>query len=371
LRDLASLAKVSVVVEQSLDSHLVTIDVREQTVDEILAVVARRAGVRLTKHGSLYFLGQVAREDRGFLVRRVRRLGKAELMEVARTVVSDMGSVAAYDDGLVVIADRAECLVRVSDLFDQVEAHQVPTWCVQLYVVSLSESDVHDLGMDCKPALDVSLAFASASHHSLTGLASIGPSTDLAGGLDAVMRAAKTRDTVSVLAEPLFYMCDGKSSRMNRGEKVLVPKKTITGNSGVAETTDFTPIDTGFIVELEIREQGPESLLVKTSVELSEITSVVEGLPQIANERYENAAIVRNGGVYLVGANPRQDRREAKALGLNFGDTTRQSSRLLQVWCRACRVGSPTLHVEQPFDVVSEGPELLPPMDAVEKEFAP
>jgi type II secretory pathway component GspD/PulD (secretin) len=82
VRTLSDQAGVSVIVESGLESKTITMEVRDQPISDVLNFVARRFGVNVRNHGNLYYIGALQPDDRGVLVRRVRRLSKDQLAEV-------------------------------------------------------------------------------------------------------------------------------------------------------------------------------------------------------------------------------------------------------------------------------------------------
>lgn len=343
VRQVSNLTGVSIVIDQALDEQPVTVEVVDQSVDQVLSMVARRLSVQATRSGSMYFLGTLRKEDRGILVRRVRRLSQDEISLAVHTLLSDHGATASFGDGLVVIGDRVEVLARVDDLLNQVEAAESSTWVVQLYLVSLADRDLHDLGIDGTPALDLSVAFAGAS--SQLGGFSIAPQHHLSAGLQALLRAAKSQQNVGLIAEPLFYLADGEKARLVRGDRVPIPvREQFAANGATTSTTTYTMTQTGLILNVQLRELSSSSAALTVHTELSEITGYVDDVaPITTTEEYETRANVSSGGVFLVGAIERSQVEKKRSVGLRFGETSSAERRLLQIWCRAVRVGSPSV----------------------------
>lgn len=156
------------------------------------------------------------------LVRRVPRLSGDDLAEACATLLSEAGRVQTFPDGLVVVGDRVAVLQRVHELLDSIERAPVGTWVVQLYVVNVNQSAGATIGLDAQPALDLAAAFsaASAGGPSATAEAVIG----LRGALEAVRR----EDASSLVAEPLFLLVDGGRSKIERGERIPVARKTVS-----------------------------------------------------------------------------------------------------------------------------------------------
>jgi hypothetical protein len=79
LRYLSNNTGTSVVCQADLDTQPVTLDLVDTPVAEAIGVVARRLGVSASRTGNVFFLGISRPEDRGVLVRKVRRLSKEDL----------------------------------------------------------------------------------------------------------------------------------------------------------------------------------------------------------------------------------------------------------------------------------------------------
>lgn len=335
-------------MEAALDQASVTLEVKDQSIDEVLGVVARRAGVQVTRTGNLYFLGQLRREDRGVLVRRVRRLSKDEVREAVATMASEYGQSVAFDDGLVVVGDRVEVLARLHEMLNQVEAAPSPVWVVQLYLLSLSAKELQDLGIDNTPALDLSLAFAAGSSAATAaGAAAVAPATaNLKGGLHSLLRVAQSSEDGCLMAEPLFYLVDGSKSEIVRGDRVPVPRNVVS-NQGTVTTQGYDFVQTGLTVRCELREVSGQSAALTVHTEVSAITDFVGSAPVVAREAYDTRCVVESGGVYLLGSMARSSLDHQKTNGLRLGTKTTDEKRILQVWGRAVRVGGPAVEVIQ------------------------
>lgn len=339
-RWLSNEAGVSIVVEQRLDSQLLTVDVVDQTVSETLNVVARRLGVEVTQAGRLYFVGQLKPEDRGVLVRRVRRLSDEQLRNCLSVLRSDNGDAVAFPDGLVVVADRVEVLARVDDLLSQVEAADSATWVLQLHLVSLEDAALRDLGFDAVPALEVSATFAAASSTGITA-APLGLGS-LRGGLDSILRSAHEDRRVQVVAQPMFLLGDGETSEHVRGQRVPIPKRAVS-DQGTVTTQGFEYVQTGLVCKVSLREVRAESARLSLDVSMSDVVRLVENAPITREDRYTTTAEVQSGGVYLVGSLVRQSDNDKTLGGFQRRYAQDRSDTVLQVWAQAFRVGQPLM----------------------------
>ena len=340
LRWVSDRAGVSVVADSKLDQTPVTLDVINEQISDVLGMVARRMGVQVTRTGNLYYLGTLRPEDRGVLVRRCRRLTSADLSAAVAVLLSENGRAHAYDDGLLVVGDRVEVLQRVHELLDRIESSASVCWCIQLYLVSLGNSDLTDLGLDVEPTLNVAYTFATASNS--LGAASAASSAvkgaTLNGGLSAILKAAKQRKGVAIQAEPLFTLIDGGEAEFIRGDKVPVPK-SITTQNGFVETAGFDYVQTGLDVHVGIRELSDDAARFKTSVKISEVTGQVSTAPITSDQSFDAESVIHSGGVYLLGSLKRSEVQHTQSSSLKWGDTKQVDNAVLQVWCRAYRVG--------------------------------
>jgi hypothetical protein len=94
-RQVADVASVSIVAHSSPDAGKVSIEVKDAPVPEVRASIARSLDRRLTRIGQIYFLGPVKSEDRGSLVRRVRRLNAELLSKITELFRSEANTRAA------------------------------------------------------------------------------------------------------------------------------------------------------------------------------------------------------------------------------------------------------------------------------------
>ncbi len=320
-------------MEDGLEAKLVTMEVRDQPISEVLNLVARRIGVNVKRRGSLYYVGALRPEDRGVLVRRVRRLNQAQLAEVLQVFAGQNGRAAQFADGLVVVGDTVEGLDRINEMIDQVEAAETSVWVVQLHLISYSRNAVDELGINIEPAAKAGLAFASGS-----ALGAAGTSWELATSLDAVLQVAYGRDDVAVTAAPMFIVSDGEKASFVQGDRVPIPRRTVSPE-GTVTTAGFDYVQTGVNVELTLRETEPRGARVDVAVNMSDVKRFVEEAPVTGEERFQTGAVVKAGGVYLLGTLVKDRSRGRRALGWQTQDYRTWEAQVVQVWAQAYRIG--------------------------------
>lgn len=162
LRWLTDKSDISIICDQSLDETPVTIDVKDVPLPDVLSAVSRRMSVDLTQQGNLYYVGSLKPEDRGVLVRKVRRLSADDLNKTVQVLLTEMGRAAAYSDGLLVVGDRVRVLQRINAMLDQVESSEANTWVIQLYLISIQDTLSRELGVETTTALDIAATFATS-----------------------------------------------------------------------------------------------------------------------------------------------------------------------------------------------------------------
>ncbi len=324
---------VSIVVAQSLDSRPVSVEVADVEVGELLALVARRMGVELTVSGSSYFIGELRDEDRGLYVRRVKRLDKEGLTQAVGVMLSKIGRVVAYEDGLVVVGDRVGVLHRVAELLDKVEDAEADSWVVQLYVISTRNGEAETLGLHAEPAIEVGVSFAAASAGDYTS------ATNAAAALTAVLEAERRVEALDLLAAPMFVMSDGEMARVTDGEDVRIPRRNVS-DQGTVTTVGFDTIRTGLQVEAKVRDVGAGRARLGINTSMSEVVGFNEGVPIVNQQEFQTRAVVQSGGVYLLGSLQRTRRLDAvDGIFRSVKEEDRQTQKI-QVWARTYRIAS-------------------------------
>ena len=338
LREVSNQAGVSIVAEERLDKLPVTLDVIDQQVSDVLGMVGRRMGVQVSRTGSLYFLGTLRPEDKGVLVRRVRRLSEKEINDAVQVLLSEFGRVRAYADGLVVVGDRVEVLQRVQELIDGIENAPAVSWVVQMHVVTITDSDLKELGLEVEPAAELAYTFSAASGGSVVGGVSDETAAKLKAGLSGVLKVAREKGRSNVLAEPVFVLLDGGQAKYSKGQRVPIPKRVVS-DQGTITTAGYDEVQTGFEMSINLREISADDARVTVEVKQSDISGFVEQAPILAAENVNADLLMRAGGVYLVGSVSRKSDAKKTGLGWLLGGRREEKAEVLQVWARAYRIG--------------------------------
>lgn len=318
---------------EGLDRKTLTLEVRDQPIDEVLALVARRYNVTLRQEGNLLYVGELRPADRGLLVRRVRRGTGDQIQKLLSVFQSEHGRGYTFNDGVLVMGDTVEVLRRVAEVLDQYEAIETPVWIVQLHLVSFTSAAAHELGVDLEPAARVGLAMAAGS--AVAAASNLALNVDAT--LDAVLQIANNRDDVKVTAAPMFLLIDGEDSSFTQGDRVPVPRRTVS-DAGTVTTNGYEYVQTGVQVKVLLREATPTAARLDVDVKMSDIKRFVLEAPVTGEEQFTTKAVVNAGGTYLLGTLVKERKRARAELGWNSGEYQQDDAQLVQVWCQAYRI---------------------------------
>ena len=338
VRVLAAQYGASVVFDDQLEGHKVSIEVQDTPIVDVFGLLARRLGVQTSRVGNVWFIGKLRPEDRGYLVRKVRRLPEVGLRESVMVLLSEAGRVAAYNDGLVVCSDRVEVLERVEGLLDEVEAARSDTWVVQLYLVSISKDAKQTFGVDTTALANLSYSFANAS-----AVLPAVSAAKLSSSFAATLNASAAKTGVELIGKPIFLLGDGESSSFQSGATVPVPKKTVS-DQGTVTTSGFDYVQSGVSANCAIRESSNDSAKLTVSVSVGQITGYVESAPIQEKSTFQTVAVVGANGVYLLGSLD-QDESDDSRTGLIpkflLNHTQERKKGQVQVWAKVFRVAGP------------------------------
>lgn len=332
VRWIADQTGVSVVVQESIDSKPVTVDVVEQPVSLVLQTIAKRAGVAANSSAGVFYLGTLSREDRGVLVRRAPKLSKDDLRQTLDSFTSEKGTVNTYDDGVVVVGDRVDVLERVNDLLDQLQEMKAKTYAVQLHIVSLNERAIRDFGFDVVPSGRIAAGFNATPAGSTA-------SAEVDASVAAVLRAAGESSDVQLVAEPVVVCVDGQAATMRLLERRPFTNQRTEFSDGVqSQSTETEFLEVGIDIEVSVRDGGDGSVVLKSVVSLTEETGSIDGVPVVAEQSIDSRANVRADVVSLLGSMARSRAGDVSPALFSWGNLQTSSVELVQVWCRVYEV---------------------------------
>lgn len=340
VRLLVDRAEISVVCASSLDDKAVTMELKKASADDVLSTLARRYGVKVVKVGGIYYLGDAAPEDKSVYVRKVLRLDPKAAIDAASTLMSHEGKVQCTEDGLLIVGDTVDCIVRVAEMFDKVESSPLDSWLCQVHVITLADADSHNIGLDLNPSLDLGARMSMAS-----GATSPTWALDATAALKDIIHTAKSSTKSSVDAQPFFVCLDGFNAKQSSTDSIPIPTQTVSGAgsaTGTSTSTSFQNADIGFKCDVLIHYLGNEKAVLTLNLDMRQVVGYVNNTAPISRgHTFETKASVQSGGVYLLGelANA-----ASAATTANIGDTRHQaenSRSVTQIWVRVFRIAAP------------------------------
>jgi len=334
----------SVICDEGLAERRVTMRLREgESVEEALSLAARAVDAELIQRQGAWIVGKRQRGDQTVLVRRVRSLDSGDVERALKTILTaGEGNLVAYKDGVVILVEAPDVIERAQRMLDELEVVQRSQWEMEVHLVTMTQRDYVDLGLDSTPSVELAVSQTIGSQ-----AAGLVDHARLNAKLSTVLTAAQQRSSMSVEAQQKFILLDGETFSFNDETKVPVPKKSVS-NEGTVQTIGMAFETAGTTVSCKIREMSARSLRVECLVEVSEVVDITsEGLPRIDSRKLSAPIIIEDGGAYLVGSFRRDRQRSGRGSWLQFGFLREQSEELIQVWIRGSSVVGPALETEQ------------------------
>ncbi len=255
-------------------------------------------------------------------------------------------------DGVYVVSDRVEVLRRVSEAISRLETMGSSCWALQLYVVSLSDEDERDLGIDVTPKVNLAAVVAGASG----GLSAPASGASALTSLDVTLRAVSRNERGSLLADPLLLLLDGTESRLSRGRQVPVRVTSVSQQTGSTVTnSQIQTVFSGLEMVATIKEVDDVLGRLKLSLRMGDMEGSNDGIPVVREETVDTQMDVVAGGVYLFASLRREQHLGSRAKWLQFGNRSLRQKSTLQVWGRVMRIGSPERTEERDGDGVPPG----------------
>lgn len=329
-RELSLTSGVSIVFDENLEGSVVTLDVQEQTVNDVLSVVARRFGTQVTRTGNLYFLGNLRPEDRGVFVGRLS-VGRDDTQSIAQLLLSENGRASVTANGVAVVADTVEVLTRVSEAFELVNAQVPNTWLVQFHVLRTTSAAEKSASI----VTEFLARFDWFAEQSLTLTA--------ASSFDSV-RANSATETV---AEPLLVLVDGVEASIVSGSKIPLQDVVTNGETGqTSQSVRFE--DVGFSLRTTLNSLGGDSAMLTVDLKDETLSSRTDGLPEISGLTITANSAVVSGSTYLLARQDRIESGDGRGLGsrIEWFETSKHVE--TRVFCRVYRVGDPIESIELP-----------------------
>lgn len=293
----------------------------------------------------VYYLGTKRPEDKAVLARRARRFNTEELMRSAENFLNDDGKCTVLPDGIVIVADTLATIERINEMIDRVESAPSVTWCVQVHIISFSDKDLKDFGMDVNPALELAAGYANLHNVAAAITSGIKDGISEEGGrsaadvsLKAVLRATRERGSMRIVCDPLFTCVDGAESKVTRGLKIPVRTTLTTGTNNQNTQTQLQFVQTGLEARASVREVSETMGRLKLDLTLADLTQNDSVGPTTDNQSLNLTTDVETGGVYLLGG-LRRSRDESKTGAFfSFGTKRNNEADVWLVWAKTYRI---------------------------------
>lgn len=299
------------------------------------------------RDSGVFYVGEPDDQDLGVRVFPLSGLSADDFAQMIQTAGTRSVKVASLPDRLVV-RDTFKGLARISQVINQL---QTPSsqWLACAHFLEISESDVDTLGVDIQHALQLS--------------ASPNPSTVLSGAQVALLlKASGSGSKLRLVSSARLHVVEGVPSTMQLGDTIPVPQRSISPE-GTSTVTGFSNVNSGIILNVDLRTISSEFVRVACSPEISDIVGTVEGgAPILAKRTLTVQAIIRPGSAILLGGFTTDRDTSTLAGGLPFlrmpamGVKTdrRDRSRLFVV----LQVLAPAGTIVQPPEIVN--PDFVP-----------
>lgn len=331
------------IASRDLDGSMVSGNFIDQPIDSVLSAVARSVGTEVIPGVGLYYFGSRRPEDVSVLVRRVMRLDETQIRSAVAGFLASGGTLSVLPDGLVIVGDRLEVLERISEIFDLVAAAPSVVWCVQLHVVSMSDRDLVDFGLDVQPALELALGYAKLSNVARDVAGGLrdglrdGARAELDSSLSAVLRAARQRGSVAIIADPLMTIVDGSQARVTKGLSIPVRDSVTNATTGnVQSSVRF--IQTGLEISATVREMSDTLARLKVELSFADVVETREGAPLTDRQSLDTSADVATGGVYVLGAIRRGRSESSQGSFLRLGKRDNVEGDVWVVFAKTYRI---------------------------------
>lgn len=317
---------VGVVVADSLKNSVVTLDLKNSDLQSFFTILSRQLSSDVVFIGNTFFIGDLRDEDRGILIRRVISHDLSTLEKTVKTILSSSGKSAVLNGGIVVISDKDFVITRAIEVLDSLESISVDSWIVQLYFVVLRRDSLAEAGLSMTSSGSLSYNISKNSFEVENFK------------LDAIFNGLIESNLADLYASPMFILRDGVSGKWHDGQRIPVPKRTVS-DSGTVTTSGFEYVQTGLEVNCTVNETRAGGLL-DLSLSLSDIQSYVESAPVTSSTSCNISLDMLPNKIYLLGELDRFSVLSSQSKTLSFSRDRGRS--LIQVWGRIYKVSAPS-----------------------------
>ena len=309
---------VGVVFSSSLLSKTITAEFKESDLDTVFNVLSRQLDSDVVKVGNTYYIGPLKDDDRSFLVRKVLSHNPADLESFLTTILSSTGRAKVLSGRVLIVSDKAFNLRRVSDSIDLLEKQFTRCWILQLYFLVLRKDALAEGGLTMSTSGTISYNISENS-------------IDLKDfKIEGLLSGSFSSSYADLFASPMFLLSDGVKATWHDGQRVPIPRKTVS-DYGTVTTTGYDYIDTGLSVNAVVSE-SQTGALVQLDVQLSDIQSYRDELPVTSNTSVTVQTDMIPNKLYLLSELQKHSLLDREEKTLLFSHDEGKS--IIQLWGR-------------------------------------
>ncbi|RXS95247.1 secretin N-terminal domain-containing protein [Silvibacterium dinghuense] len=305
-RTIGKIANLNVLVDPDLQPKSVTLDLKDVSPAEALRVLAQVSGTfyKPVTHNTIYVAADNRTKRklldteavRTFYLQNVSQ--QSDLNDVQTTLRNLMQGARLYavqGQNAIVMRGTPDELLLAKNIIADIDRPK-PEVLVDVYVMEVSRTKEHDLGLSPPTSLSV-------SSNSSTTLNAIGRNSSYSYSIgEAQAELLLSDSTTRLLQNPTVRALDGQKATLNIGEKYPYSTgsyTTATSSSSSAVETQFQYIDVGVKVEMTPTIHQNRDVTLKMAVEVSSVsgTETIDDVsePIIAQQKAEETVRLKDG----------------------------------------------------------------------------
>ena len=269
IRWLSDRSNFGFVYQNGLENKKISAEVQSATIEEIVDTISRSHNLKFLKIGNTYYIGDLRKEDRGFLVKRVLSVEKEFLKQSVDSILSETGKCSVSENCLLVVSDFSTVLSRISDMCDQLQDSSPGTWILQFFITMQKKQININAGADFNSS--GSIAYALTKEQGDSNFSS-SDSTNITNNIELILN--NKSEYIDVISAPMMLIRDGSSGEWYDGVTTPIPEYTVS-SYGVRTVSGYKDYKTGFSLKSSIRET-PEGCILQCKYESSNITGYTD-----------------------------------------------------------------------------------------------
>lgn len=325
VNDICQQAELNVVLPVSDEKgQFITVSFdRVPVVDALRALGALRKMEPVLRNGLVEFetqsVGALGIVVPGFLA-------ATDAAQIAKSVVGSEGGVDQAGPH-VVVSGKPEAVERAAKLSEVFASTEPGQWLISMWVIEMNTRLFDKLGVE--------LSISGAVQGTITsGSAAEGIARAV---LEGTIDAEHNRGMGRIMNHASVVLVEGSPSSIRNVTSTPIPERTVSPE-GTVQTSGYTFIEAGLIVELNGRAVPGGNLFLDVKPELSSITGMVEDAPIIAKRSMQFAAMVSSGEWVIVsGLDQWREIKQKRGL-FELASQKEKSSDTVLIVMRASRV---------------------------------